>query len=465
MPKTVYVDNSVLVKDKKFTFLSGDVLAGATSVGVQSTLGFHSLTTSSGQVILIGELGQEKAEVIRTSATTAPGGTGVTLLSGEVLRFDHPQDTKVYIIDWNRFEVRWSASATGTLSTLMTYPEFLQPDQLESIYRDTTQSAGFYFARFNNQIDSTNSDNSDPIPFGGYNDNTVHALKQRALEQLNEKLDPELITDEFLNRCLWQARREYHQMPGKRPFRRRFDRDIGNALTGSFYIELPDDVEKPHTAENVFGVRIGTNDNMRYIDKKEWDFYWRDNPHSTLELSYTFNTSTSIWLANGRDFGGSATIKFENSSVDVTRVVGEQNSFYIYAHATGNRNASAGSDAYENVSFGLPDKFTVFAPVGGGSPKIYFNRPIDTAYINQNIYADYYTKVVEFQTDADELDEPVYDFYVQYLKAKIKQKKNPDLNLANDPDYQLYLLGKQEAWSKEYAGQSVRFEPDIDHLL
>lgn len=464
MPKSIYIDQIPIVKDKKYTFLSGDVLAGATSIGVLSTLGFHSLTTSSGQVVLLGELGQERSEVIRTSATTAPGGTGVSILSGESLRFDHPQDTKVYVVDWNRFEVRWSATATGALSTLMTYPEFLQPDQSEAIYRDTSQTSGFYFARFNNQIDSTNSDNSDPIPFAGFPDNTVHSIKLRALEQLNETYS-ELINDEFLNRCLWQARREYHQMPGKRPFRRRFNRDIGNALTGSFFIELPDDVEKPHTAENVYGVRLGVEQNMKFIDKKEWDSYWLDIPRSTLEVGYTYNTSTSIWLANGRDFSGSVTIKFEGSSVDCTRIVGEQNSFYIYGHGAGSRNASAGSDAYENASFGLPDRFTVFAYPGGGSPKIYFNRPIDTAYVNQNFYLDHYTTVVELQTDYDTLDEPDYDIFVDYLKAKIKQRKNPELDITKDPDYLLWLAKKQAAWEKEYAGNVIRLTPDIDHLI
>lgn len=463
MPKSIYIDQTLLVKDKKFTFLSNDVVAGATSVNVQSTLGFVSLTTASGQIVMIGELGQEKTEVIRTSATTAPGGTGITFLTNEVLRFDHPQDTKVYILDWNRFEVRWSATATGAFTTLMAYPEFLQPDQMESIYRDTTQTAGFYFARFNNAIDSTNSDNSDPIPFAGYNDNSVHAIKQRALESVNEKIDAELISDEFLNRALWELRREYHQMPGKRPFRRKFDTDIGNALTGSFFIELPDDTEKPHTAENIYGVRIGSEENMRYIDKKSWDFYYRNKPHSTLSLPYTVNTSTSIWLANGRDFSGSANINVEGTTIGCTRIVGEQNSFYI--RTQGKWNTSGGSDAFENITTGLPDFFTVFAPVGGGSAKIYFNRPIDTAYVNQNIFADYYRKVVEFQTDYDELDEPNFDIYVPGLAWKIKKRKNPNLNDAADPDFQRWQLLKTQSWQGEYAATDIRLEPSIDHLL
>ena len=88
MPKTIYPNLTPIVQDKEFTFLSGDVSAGATSVGVASTVAFTSLTTASGQIILIGELGQEKSEILRTEKDTPPTGTGIGL--EEVLRFDHP---------------------------------------------------------------------------------------------------------------------------------------------------------------------------------------------------------------------------------------------------------------------------------------------------------------------------------------------------------------------------------------
>ena len=263
MPKTLFLDQSIVPKDKKFTFLSADVVAGASSaVGIVSTLEFTSLTTASGQILLVGELGQAKSEIVKTSSTTAPGGTSITLNSA--LRFDHPQDTKVYLVDWDRFEVQWASTTTGTKSTLMAYPQAIQPELTEAIFRDTSQTTGYYFVRFNETIASGNSDWSDPIPFGGYADNTVFAIKQRALESVNEVVDGKIISNEFLNRCLWEARRVYHQAPGKRPFRRSYNVAIGSALTGSFRIELPAYVEKPHSAENVYGVRIGAEKNMEY---------------------------------------------------------------------------------------------------------------------------------------------------------------------------------------------------------
>lgn len=460
MPKTIYLDNSIVSKDKKFTFLTNDAVAGATTVGVQSTLGFVSLTTASGQILMIGELGQERTEIIKTSSTTGPGGTSVTLNTS--LRFDHPQDTKVSIIDWDRFEIQHASTVSGSKSTISAYPEAIQPDQEESIYKDTTKTSGFYFIRFNETIGNTSSDWSDPIPYSGFPDNTVHEIKKRALESINEKVDGTLISDEFLNRSLWELRREYHQMPGKRPFRRKFNQAIGTALTGSYRIELPNDVERPYTAENVFGVRIGTQDGMQYIDKKEWDFYYVNKPHSALELPYTVGVSTSIWVSNGRDFTQSGSINVEGTTIGYSKVTGSQNSLTITSH--GNWSASGGSDAWQNVSLGLPDKFTVFSDVGG-SAYAYFNRPIETAYVNQNIFMDYYRAVVDLDSDYDQLDEPHYDIFVPGLAWKIKKRKNPDLVLTKDDDFIRWQAMKAEAWNKEYLGTEIRLNPDIKHLL
>lgn len=465
MAKTIYIDQSVIPKDKKYTFLTNDLVAGATSFGFQSSLGLVSLTTSSGQILMFGELGQEKAEIVKIATANSStgsniGGTSATITVG--FRFDHPQDSKIYIIDWDRFEVQHASTVTGTKSTLMTYPEYFQPDQIEAIYKDTTKSSGFYFVRFNSTIDSSNSDWSDPIPYGGFDDNSVSAIKQRALESINEKVDGEIISDEFLNRALWELRREYHQMPGKRPFRKKFNTIIGNVLTGSFFIDLPSDVEHPFTAENVFGVRIGANENMGYIDKKEWDFYYTNKPHSTLDLPYTVDVSTSIWLANGRDFSESAVISVEGTSIGLSRITGSNNSFTIYDHGTW--SCSGGSDTWENISLGMPDEFTVWQNTTG-SAFIYFNRPFDTVYVGHNIYCDYYAKVVELQTDYDALDEPHYDMFVPGLAWKIKKRKNPELNLSTDSDYLMWQMLKQQAHDREFEGQSVHLIPDIQHLL
>ena len=467
--KIALVNNTELTRGKRFTFLSEDVVVGGSTLGVQSVIGFESLTTSSGQVLMIGEPGAEKTELRRTSITTSPTSSYQWVTLRDNLLFDHPTDTKVYIIDWDRVEVQYAASISGTKTTILAYPLALTPDMKETTIRDTSEplhkvgsSTVFYFARFNNTIDSRNSDWSDGVQNSGYDDNTVYAIKKRALDELGEEIDGNIITDQFLNQCLWKARREYHQSPGKRPFRRKFNTDLGTALTGSFRIELPVDVESPYTAENVYGVRIGTEQNMRYYDKKSWDFDWRGKPRSYMVTAYTKTTQQDLYLNDVRDFADSGSVMVEGTTISYSAKGISGGTLRISEH--GDWDASSGSDVYQNTSTGLPSMFTVFADPGG-SAYIYFNRPIDTLYVNQNIYADYYMTLPGYNSNGDVLDEPNYDMYVNYLKSCIKQRKEKGAtDITKDPDYLLWLAGLNGALKTEYLATDIRFEPDISHL-
>lgn len=471
--KVLYVDNTDLVRDKRSTYLTEDIVVGGSTLAVQSIIGFESLDTSSGQVLVIGKIGDERTEVRRTSNTTgqSPSAAYKWIYLRDTLQFDHPQDEVIQIIDWDRIEFNYAASVSGTKTTLSAYPVGITPDNPETLFRDTTESANrltgapttaFYFTRFNNTIDSRNSAWSDNLYGTGFDDNAVGAIKENAVKDLGEKIDGNIITHEYLDESLWEARRDYHNAPGKRPFRRKFNFVIGRALTGSFRIELPTDVERPWTAENVYGVRVGTNENMDYIDKKEWDFYYEDKPHSTLDVPYVLNTSTSIWLANGRDFSASATINVEGTTIGLSRITGSENSFTIITH--GDWAASGGSDAWENISLGLPDKFTVFADPEG-SAYVYFNQPFDTAYVNQNIVLDYYRTLVSKDSDNDILDEPKYDMFKDYLKAKIKHRKTRgEGDITQDPDFKLWIFKRGESLATEFTGSEIRISPDVSHL-
>lgn len=461
--KNLYTQLSDVTRDKRYTFTSEDVSVSGATLAVQSIVGFESLSTSSGQVLIVGKLGGERTELVRTSNTTgqSPSASYKWIYLRDTLQFDHPQDTEVTITDFDRVEIQWAASVNGTKATLFAYPFNITPDTPEMVNVDTSATAGYYFIRFNNTVNSQNSDWSDPIPYGGFDDNTVFSIKKRALDDLGEQID-DRITHEYLNQCLWEARREYHQAPGKRPFRRRFNVDVGNALTGSFRIDLPTDTERPHTAENVYGVRIGTNSNMTYYDKKEFDFDYRNKPHTLLSVAYAVNTDQDLYLTDVRDFSDSGSVTIEGTSIGYSARGISGGTLRISDH--GDWSCSAGSDVWQNISLGLPNRFTVFGEPGG-SAYIYFNRPIETSYVNQNIYADYYRTLVGYDSDADVLDEPKYDMFVDFLKAKIKQRRSKGtLDIAKDNDYLLWLKKKDDALNSEFVGADIRIQPDVSHL-
>ena len=119
---------------------------------------------------MIGELGNEQTEIIKTHSSTAPTGSTITLASNLV--FSHLQGAKVYIIDYDQIEFSHADTEAGTKTVLST--ENIEADSIQTIYKDSTESAGYYFVRYKNSIDSSYSDYSDPIPYEGFGANTVN---------------------------------------------------------------------------------------------------------------------------------------------------------------------------------------------------------------------------------------------------------------------------------------------------
>jgi hypothetical protein len=191
--KNLYILNTDLTVDKKNTFLTTDISSGGSTLTVRSIVGL-----AIDKIICIGEIGEENSEIVKTHSATAPTGTTITLAS--TLTFNHNRGTKVYIIDYDQIEVSWCATTTGVKTVLDTIN--IQSDQDETLYSDITETTGYYFSRFKDSINTTYSDYSDPIAFGGLGANTVWSIKHRALTDLGEKVDGEIISDSWLNEAL-----------------------------------------------------------------------------------------------------------------------------------------------------------------------------------------------------------------------------------------------------------------------
>lgn len=450
MAKIIYVDNSSLTEDKKHTYLTVDFTSG-TSLVVQNISGFGTC-----QVILMGEIGQEEAEIVQTNTATAPSGSTIYLASEPT--YDHSVDTKITQIDWNQFEITHAATVTGVKSTL-TYGEALQLDMPESQYKDTTQTSGYYFIRMVDTVGSSYSSYSDPVPYAGYPSNSVWSIKDRALHKVDAKIDDK-ITNDFLNDCLWEARREFHKSPGKRPFRRVFGYDLGNIATGSYSIALPNNVENPTSSENIYGVRIGKGNIVNFYDKKDFDDDYDGVAHTLLGSAYT-TADTYVILANSRDFGGSGNITIESDTIQYS--ANEVSTGSLTVSDGGTYTHTANSDVWKDKTMGLPTNFVTLQNPGE-SAFIYFNCPFETAYNEQNIWVDYYRTLVPYDSDADELDEPDYDMYIHYLAYRIKKRLNPSLDDQKDSDYLEWILRKNNVLKNEYIGAEISFYPDIDHL-
>ena len=287
-------------------------------------------------------------------------------------------------------------------------------------------------------------------------DNSVFKIKERALDSINEEIS-DLISHTFLNQALWQARREFHNLPGMRPFRRIFNSILSTAFIGQYKVVVPSDLQTPDSGKYVFGVRLGAERNLEYYDKKMWDIDMMDAPHAILSSAITTAAQT-ITLLNSKDFDDAGSVKIGLDTLGYS--ANNKDTGILTLSSSASYSHAIGRDVWQNMSFGLPSRFTVFKDADS-SCYVTFNIPIEDDYEGYNIYMDYYKTIPVYDSDGDILDEPEYDMFVSYLAYRIKKKKNPSLRKETDPDYTEWVEKKAMAIYKETTGQSINLIPQF----
>ena len=170
------------------------------------------------KILLIGELGEENSEIIKTHASSAPSGSTITLASSTV--YAHSAGTKVYIIQYDQVELSHTTTTTGSKTTLTTTLgtglAALEADDPQVVYQETEYTSGYYFARFKDSIAGTFSDYSDPLPYGGWASNQVGYLVDIALRR-NSTGFTDRITRPFcyqeINSCLQLTQGKLKRFP------------------------------------------------------------------------------------------------------------------------------------------------------------------------------------------------------------------------------------------------------------
>ena len=434
------------------TFLSGDEALAQTELSVISGKNF-----AADDYVLIGLPGTEKCELRKVASQTD------TTVTTDALDFAHPKGTILIVIPFNQIEISSATAVGGTYSVASTID--ITPDKLETYNNiEADASTKAYKVRFKNATDTTYSDYSDEITGAGYADNTVFAIKERALEQMSEKIGG-ILTDKKLNNALWQARREVDSMVKKWSFRTAFNSVIGIITEGGWKVAVPSDLQAPDSPDNILGLRIGNEGTpITYVSKRTFDIHYRGAAHATLGTQ-AIATDTSIELDStigSGDFDESGSLKI--GADDLTYTANNESTETlsgIPASGTGavTETHAVGTDVWQDVGYGLPYEYTIFENY------IYFNCPIDGDYEDENIFMDYYTVMPEYNSDSDVLDEPEYDMFVHYLKAIIRQiKSKGKVNFSKDPDYLTFKEKAKMMAYKDRHNQTVQFVPDIGHL-
>lgn len=431
--------------DQPKTYLSASAIATATALTVLDSSGFGNL-----DLLLVGKSGLEQTELVQE--TGAPASvTSINLVSG--LSFAHSLDTSIMRVLFNQVEISGATTATGSKTTIATVN--LRYDADFTTYVVTGTTSLFYFVRYYNSLATVPyyGDYSDAVASTGYTDNTVYAVKRRALDMTGEEIGS-VITNDYLNTMLFQARRDVHNSLKRWSFRQQFDYDAGNITVGDYSVTLPTDLQDRNTYKNILGFRIENKNNLEYISKAEWDRYKQGTAITTLASNYTVGDGTVV-LTNSRDFTDSGSITIGTDTIAYS--VNTRSTNTLTVSTAGAANHTAADNVFQNVSFGEPLYFTIFE----GSA--YFWPAASNDFSGRNIWIDYYKTVVSVDSDSDTLDEPNYDMYVHYLAWAIKKRKEPKTNV-RDSDYMEYERLKKQMIDKEVSGQYLKLWPSISHL-
>lgn len=429
------------------TFLSADEAAAQTTLSVIDTGSFASTG-----FILLGNVGEQEAEIVAYSATTS------STITSSATTYAHVRGTEVHFMPYNQVVIlddTDSAFGSPTTTTISLLPN------LRETYKNypSGTSADYYKARFKNSTGTTYSSYSDSVVATGYDDNSVFSIKKRALDSVGHKIgDMDWLTDEWLNQALWEGRRELESNLDHWSFRKKFNENVTDVIPGQYIITPPSDLKEPKTAKNILAIRIGKDGTpLVCVTKQEMNQKYEGVAHTTL-ASDALTADVTLTITDSGDFEDSGTVDVGGTlaGVDSVTYTANDETTGILSGVTGIQAAghTAGVDVWQGASFGYPQCFTVT------EDGIQFDQPFDDDYADENIFMDYWGTLVATDSDADEVEEPDYDMFVNYLSYRVKKRKAKGELSLEDDDYKQWIIRSQRLIVRERTEQTVQFVPD-----
>ena len=146
--------------------------------------------------IMIGEMGQEKTEVVTVSSVNA---NGTTVVVGTTV-FSHEADAPVYILRFDQAKFyRSTTTSTGTYTLLATVNLDVDNANLSTLYDDTTGlTTYFYKMTVYHSISTLESAYSDPIAGAGWRREQVGNIIDEILQEVSDQNEINVTRSELL---------------------------------------------------------------------------------------------------------------------------------------------------------------------------------------------------------------------------------------------------------------------------
>ncbi len=444
---TITIPNQLDVKVT--TFITDNKPIGTTVLPVDNASDF----SAGNNVLLLSSMGMENCEIaLAISHDAYSFAIGATLLA-------HNRGDLVSQLNYDQVVVSWSATENGSYSVLST--STFQVSQLNTVIFDPAGTTGtFYKLRWKNSLTGALSDYSDPISVDTYSDKSVAQIIYPVLSAMGVDVNDPKINTTFLISAVNDARK---YTKGKlfgirQAWNSEFEFPI-KVLSGSNFVELPDDIDFNETDRSMLSARflIGnvlTPFNLRYIDKRSWNqIAWSVmGGENTVQIGIGDGTIT---LNSVGDFSGSssgvayiATTDFNQTLLQI-QYTGVDLVLNQLTGVTGvTRTVPVGTKIWSQPTIAQPIYYTVF------ENRLYFDRIIPDSMQGNNLYIDYYKKLDEVVNLYQELDEPYREIYKWYLRFAIKYRKDISLD-SDDPDLKKFEDLVQALFNNLYTGQDT----------
>ena len=454
--RTLRIETGTIVEERPTTYLSADVAAASGTITVKNINGI-----AVNNILLIGELGSEGAEIIKTHASTAPSEPTVTLASNT--RFAHTAFSKVTTIPYDQIEISHAATEAGVKSVLAT----VAIDGLENVYDDSAHTSGYYFYRFKNSIGAgTYSDYSDPIPFDGFDMDTVGYAVAYALRRNHTNIN-ERITESWLlaeiNACLryitgkrkkWSKLQEFGYTLGQTNY------DVRSfALPGTIYDQTSN--------KSVLSVQLQGSLPLTWMDKKEFNILTSTEISSAVRTQATAG-QTTLNITDSYGFADSGSIDVYVSGVKYTVTYTGVTRSSTAGVLTGVPASGDGSItvtipvaalAVQNRREGCPQYFTIW------NGTLYLDKYPDSNYVNKNVILDFWTAPTQVNSMGDTLDSYRYDMIQDWLTWVIRAElENNGKRPADDADFLMFREKLSDAKRMERTGQKYKTAPNINTI-
>jgi hypothetical protein len=466
---TIYADISELIKGAKTVILNEDAIAGASTITVKSITG-----VAINNILFFRDPGNESAEIIATHTAISPTGNTITLAS--TLVESHPAGTKIYIVRANQVRFYHSsteadANVSDISLTALATAQPIDPTMVRNLYDDTVQTAGYYYYRFIDSINTINSVYSDPVPWGDitvqYDDNQVgyilEFVRRKLSHEWDERFSKQTAMDEA-NACL-----RYIQGKLKR-FSRYLvtDYSIGQTALGVFEFDLPVTIYDNETNKSILQVRIGTALNyLLPLDEKEFDAQMQGVVRTQVRTEPVAGAIT-LNIDNSYDFSDDGSVNvYTDNAVDAITYTGITRSatagVLTGVPATGSgaigTNHVIGINVWQGESSGQPRYFNV----RNGKMRIW---PLPSStWINKNVVLDFYEEATRVDSEGDTIDTVRYDLVKHWLLWQGKNYwRNNGKSDTKDDDFLLFNDILKSAIRTEVSGQKFKMRPKINNI-